>query len=75
MAAAQQGGGGRQAAGVKQVVSKADDKPGYLEQKAAGGNSRRFVCLCTVAKDTNKAAGVASRRFLFEDNQAYRPLC
>ena len=32
---------------ANRVVSKADDKPGYLEQKAAGENSRRFVYLCT----------------------------
>jgi hypothetical protein len=31
---------------VNRVVSKADDKPGYLEKKAAGGDSRCFVFLC-----------------------------
>lgn len=31
---------------ANRVVSKADDKPGYLEKKAAGGDSRRFVFLC-----------------------------
>jgi hypothetical protein len=32
---------------AKNVVaaSKADDKPGYLGEKAAGGDSRRFACL------------------------------
>ena len=35
------------AVAVKRVVSKADDRSGYLEKKAAGGDSRRFVCLCT----------------------------
>jgi hypothetical protein len=32
---------------ANRVVSKADDKPGYLEKKAAGGDSRRFVFLCS----------------------------
>jgi hypothetical protein len=31
---------------VNRVVSKADDKPGYLEKKAAGGDSRCFVFCC-----------------------------
>jgi hypothetical protein len=35
------------AVAVNRVVSKADDKPGYLQKKAAGGDSRRFLCLCT----------------------------
>ena len=36
------------AVAVSRAASKADDKPGYLgTKKAAGGDSRRFVCLCT----------------------------
>jgi hypothetical protein len=34
------------AVAANKVASKEDDKPGYLEKKAAGGDSRRFVFLC-----------------------------
>ena len=30
------------AVAANKVASEADDKPGYLEKKAAGGDSRRF---------------------------------
>jgi hypothetical protein len=46
------------AAAVNRVVSKADDRSGYREKKAAGGDSRRFVCLLTTRITSVSLLGV-----------------
>ena len=52
----------RAVAAVNRVDSKADDKPGYLEKKAAGGDSRRFVFLVLGESAATAFYGVCSDR-------------
>jgi hypothetical protein len=51
----------KRAVAANKVASKEDDKPGYLEKKAAGGDSRRFFRYSTRIKRYRFAASVVIR--------------